>query len=158
IGEANRHFYSAFGVDPRKLFDTPYSVDNDFFLGERARVTQTKSQLKADLGIADDAAIVCFSGKLIERQRPLDLARAYRKLRQAGQNAALVFIGDGPLRANLEQTVREQQLTDVVFAGFRNQCELAPIYAASDIFVLPARFETWGLVVNEAMLFDLPVA
>ena len=44
-----------------------------------------------------------------------------------------------------------------VFAGFKNQSELAASYICMDAFVLPSRSETWGLVLNEAMLFGLPV-
>jgi glycosyltransferase involved in cell wall biosynthesis len=49
-------------------------------------------------------------------------------------------------------------MPDVHFAGFLNQGELPEAYAAADVFVLPSRLhETWGLVVNEAMNFALPV-
>ena len=42
--------------------------------------------------------------------------------------------------------------------GFKNQTELPEYYAMADIFVLPSGVgETWGLVVNEAMCFSLPV-
>jgi len=44
------------------------------------------------------------------------------------------------------------------FVGFKNQTELPQYYAISDIFVLPSGLgETWGLVVNEAMCFSLPI-
>jgi len=44
------------------------------------------------------------------------------------------------------------------FVGFKNQTEISKYYAMSDIFVLPSDIgETWGLVVNEAMNFRLPV-
>ena len=41
--------------------------------------------------------------------------------------------------------------------GFKNQLEISKYYAMSDIIVLPSDGETWGLVVNEAMNFRLPV-
>ncbi len=44
------------------------------------------------------------------------------------------------------------------FAGFLNQSEVSRAYAAADIFALASGWdETWGLVVNEAMNFGLPV-
>jgi glycosyltransferase involved in cell wall biosynthesis len=45
----------------------------------------------------------------------------------------------------------------VLFLGFRNQTELPAYYDLCDIFVLPSTFETWGLVVNEAMNAAKPV-
>jgi glycosyltransferase involved in cell wall biosynthesis len=46
----------------------------------------------------------------------------------------------------------------VHFVGFKNQTELPQYYGLADIFVLPSGIgETWGLVVNEAMCFGLPI-
>ncbi len=45
----------------------------------------------------------------------------------------------------------------VSFAGFLNQTEITQAYAAGDCLVLPSDYgETWGLVVNEAMVCGLP--
>ena len=40
---------------------------------------------------------------------------------------------------------------------FRNQSELGCVYAAADLMAFPSKRETWGIVINEAMLFGLPV-
>jgi glycosyltransferase involved in cell wall biosynthesis len=72
--------------------------------------------------------------------------------------ASLLLVGDGPLREDCLALVRRLGLPDVVFTGFLNQTEIAAAYAAADVFTLPSkRHETWGLVVNEAMNFSLPV-
>lgn len=55
-------------------------------------------------------------------------------------------------------TLRESLgLTNVHFVGFKTKQELAQYYRAADLFVLPTRSDVWGLVVNEAMSFGLPV-
>ena len=46
---------------------------------------------------------------------------------------------------------------NVHFWGFRPRQELAELYMAADLFCLPTREDIWGLVVNEAMAFGLPV-
>jgi len=70
----------------------------------------------------------------------------------------LLFVGDGALRSELENYIKEHNLKNVHFTGFKNQTELPKYYAMADIFVLPSGVgETWGLVVNEAMCFSLPV-
>ena len=66
-------------------------------------------------------------------------------------------MGEGKERERLEQYTRERGLSNVFFAGFANQTDLPRYYALSDIFVLPSRRDNWGLVVNEAMNFELPI-
>jgi glycosyltransferase involved in cell wall biosynthesis len=69
----------------------------------------------------------------------------------------LVMVGDGNLRVDIEAQIRESGIKNAILPGFLNQDELPPAYTAADIFVLPSAFyETWGLVVNEAMNFSLP--
>ena len=46
---------------------------------------------------------------------------------------------------------------NVVFCGFKTGRELASYYKIADCFVLPTREDIWGLVVNEAISFGLPV-
>ena len=70
---------------------------------------------------------------------------------------SIAFVGDGPLRSELTQYARTHQMTDVHFLGFRNQTEIGSCYAMADMLVLPSSLETWGLVINEAMCFGLPI-
>jgi glycosyltransferase involved in cell wall biosynthesis len=43
------------------------------------------------------------------------------------------------------------------FSGFQPQSEIGKMYVAADMFCHPSASETWGLVVNEAMCFGLPL-
>ena len=62
------------------------------------------------------------------------------------------------MEASLRSLVVEYNLTGLVsFGGFVNQSELPKVYAASDVFVLPAENEPWGLIVNEVMCAGVPV-
>lgn len=155
IGKANRRFFRHYGVAESATFDVPYCVDNDFFLSARARLPH-KAQLKREMGFNPDLPVIVFTGKLIDRKRPLDLLAALERLAAAGADAGLLLIGDGPLRGEIERTVTAQGLRNVRVTGFKNQTELPRCYGCGDIFVLPSGFETWGLVVNEGMLFGMP--
>jgi glycosyltransferase involved in cell wall biosynthesis len=66
----------------------------------------------------------------------------------------LAIVGDGPLRAELE---RKFEGTATVFTGYMHGGELASAYASADLFVMPSRTETLGLVLLEAMAAGCPV-
>jgi len=156
IGNANRDFFRHYGVANRKLFQTPYCVDNGFFTPSPSWRKQEKPEMKKSLGLRPDPPVIVFSGKLIDRKRPLDLAEAYARVVGCGIDATLLYIGEGVLRRDLEAFFTSRELTHVLLAGFQNQTQLPKYYGCGDVFVLPAQFESWGLVVNEAMLFGMP--
>lgn len=156
IGTNNKAFYSRYGVPESRLFFTPYSVDNDFFRARALECGPQREAIRAAWGIHDNRPVILFAGKLISRKQPLLLLEAYRRLRSR-HRCALLFAGDGPLRTAIEATVADQRIPDVHITGFLNQTVIPRAYTAADIFVLPSAAETWGLVVNEAMNFSLPV-
>ena len=72
-------------------------------------------------------------------------------------DAALVYMGEGALRKDIEQYIQEHNLKNVFISGFINQSAVSEFYSLADIYVLCSFSETWGLSTNEAMNFGLPV-
>ncbi len=68
--------------------------------------------------------------------------------------ARLAIVGDGPERLHLEKHFAG---TRTYFAGYLQGEELAAAYASADLFVIPSRTETLGLVILEAMAAGCPV-
>jgi glycosyltransferase involved in cell wall biosynthesis len=98
-----------------------------------------------------------FSGKLIRKKNPMLIAQAISKLKSS-KSFGLLVVGDGKLRNEFETRMNNTHGVRTVFAGFVNQSELGKYYTAGDAFILPSSYaETWGLVVNEAQIFGLPV-
>jgi glycosyltransferase involved in cell wall biosynthesis len=64
-----------------------------------------------------------------------------------------LVVGDGPLLPTLRRRYPE-----IVFAGHQDGEALVRHYAAADVFVLPSRTETFGLVLLEALACGLPIA
>jgi len=156
IGSQNKKLYEYYGVKKERLVFTPYAVDNDRFRTEYEKYRDKKPELRKDLGLPVDKKIILTSGKYIAKKRPMDLLQAYNLLEDP--KTALVFLGDGELRKEMEEYISKHNLKNVYLTGFKNQSEVGKYFAASDVFVLPSGAgETWGLVVNEAMNFDLPV-
>ena len=68
-------------------------------------------------------------------------------------NATKIMVGDGPMLETYKQ-----QYTDVHFVGAKRGLELAHYYQNADCFVFPSRWDTFGLVMIEAMACGTPVA
>lgn len=158
IGSRTRDWFLRHGVPEERLFFVPNSVDNERLRTEAARLAPQKQQLREELGVAPDGGPVILSvGRLVGKKQPGFLLEAFRRVR-AARPCTLVFVGKGELEAELRATVERERIPDVVFAGFYDQTRVPRAYAAADVFALVSKeHETWGLVVNEAMSFALPV-
>lgn len=155
-GTLNKTYYQHFGVPDSRLFCCPYTVDNAFFRRYAEALAPQRHELRTKWGIHDDRPVILFAGKLLAVKQPLLLLGAYRRVRERCP-CALLMAGDGPLRGEIEAEIRRSAIPDVHITGFLNQTEVPTAYAAADLLVLPSRAEPWGLVVNEAMNFSLPV-
>jgi 1,2-diacylglycerol 3-alpha-glucosyltransferase len=69
----------------------------------------------------------------------------------------LLLIGDGPLKQQLNNTIRSLKPDRIILSGWKTYEELPYIYAEAIACILPSTFEPWGLVINEAMAAGLPV-
>jgi glycosyltransferase involved in cell wall biosynthesis len=157
IGEENRRFLRAHGMRDARMFASPYCVDNAYFSARAAELAPRRSEIRASFGIDDGAPVVLFAGKLIDKKQPLRLIEAFASVR-GDQPCWLLLAGSGPQREASEALVARLGVPNVRFAGFLDQTHLPEAYAAADVLVLPSKLhETWGLVVNEAMNFALPV-
>lgn len=63
----------------------------------------------------------------------------------------------GECTEEYKEIIDHLQLQNVHFVDNMEYSELKKFYCAADIFVLPTRSDTWGLVINEAMTYGLPV-
>jgi glycosyltransferase involved in cell wall biosynthesis len=98
-----------------------------------------------------------FAGKLIEKKASARFPRALRRIRQKRTDVWGLIVGDGPLKAAVDD-YRRGTISLARSQGFRTNGAFASTYAAADALVLPSTWgETWGLVVNEAMACGLPV-
>ena len=156
VGTAQRALYRRYGVPEERLHWAPYGVDNDFFQRAAKHYRPQRDVLRMRFGVEDERPLIAFAAKFIERKRPLDLLRAFAAMPDRNRYA-LVMAGSGPLLDRCRAWVAERRLRNVSFPGFLNQHDIGALYAAADCFVLPSAHETWGLVVNEAMNFSLPI-
>jgi len=156
IGLENENFFKFYGAKPAEMIFTPYAVDNLQFQSQHQRIEYSKVDLKKAKGISDNGKVVLYVGKYINKKRPLDLLKAFQNINNSAVH--LIMVGEGELRGEMEKFIGDNHLKNVQLTGFINQSKIANYYALADVFVMcSGSGETWGLAVNEAMNFQLPV-
>ena len=68
-------------------------------------------------------------------------------------NSHKIMVGDGPMR-----DLYEKKYSYVEFVGFKTGLDLAYYYTNADVFVFPSKWETFGIVMIEAMACGTPIA
>lgn len=140
----------------RPIYPFPYNVDNDWFSSGSRQCAEHRHELLQSMGFAPDSYVVLGVLKWHEREDPLVLIRAFRRLVESNSSARLVLAGDGPLRAQVLQML--DGLEDKVYLpGYVPYSRLPELYSVADIFVHPAPSEPWGVSVNEALACGVPV-
>ncbi len=155
VGTLTLRYLRHFGVPEERTALFPYAVDVAGFRRRSALSPEQRAAVRASWGVPADARVLLCVAKLHPREAPWDLLRAFARRYDPG--IWLVLAGDGPERPELERFVRERGLLRVVFLGYVPYPELPSVYAASDLFLHPAREERWGVSVAEALACGLPV-
>lgn len=155
VGQRAREYLRRFGVSDSRIWHAPHCVDTEFFARATARhrTPEARAAARAAWGLAPEAFVILFVGKLEPKKRPVDLIRAAAR---STPGVRLLIVGAGELERGCRAEADSLGI-EVVFAGFLNQAALGRAYAAADCLALPSDgTETWGLVVNEALSSGLP--
>lgn len=157
IGQRSRGHYLRLGVPPERLIDSPYCVDEGMFQADEAARAALRGPARDELGLKEDQLVVVYSGKLSDR-KGVDLLVDAAALLPPELRPVVLFVGDGELRQTLARAAQRRGVR-AHFVGVQPQRSLSRWYHAADVLALPSRRgETWGLVVNEALLHGLPCA
>lgn len=152
VGENNRLYFEAHGLNHSQLHFAPHAIDNQRF-SDAGDASQQAIAWREDLGIPANEVAILFVGKLENKKAPLGLLNAFAMA--VSKQAHLIFAGSGPLESEL----RAAAVDNVHFIGFQNQSRMPTVYRLADLVVLPSigPGETWGLALNEAMACGRPI-
>ena len=134
------------GLDARKLHTVHYGINAAGFDLGRAEA----AALRNEWGIAADALVIGFVGRLVAQKDLGTLIRGMAKFAQESPKARLVIVGTGAVEAEMRALADELQIAGrIVWAGFRD--DIRAVMGAFDIFALTSIYEGFGLVLLEAM-------
>jgi sugar transferase (PEP-CTERM/EpsH1 system associated) len=137
-------------LSPRNVVTIYNGVDTGLYARGADRAAGRKK-----LGLADDTPVVATVARLEPVKDQASLLRAFEKVGAALPEARLVLVGDGSLRAALEDQARRPGLQGrVTFLGRR--ADIADLLPLFDVFALTSTSEGLPLTVLEAMAAGLP--
>jgi len=102
--------------------------------------------------INKDDFVILYTGRLSKEKGVLELPAIYRYLISKHSELKMVIAGTGPAEAELKQ-----QLPEAIYLGWVEHNKLPEIYSASDMLILPSKFDTFSCSVLESISCGLPV-
>lgn len=123
----------------------PNGVDTERFTPDAARPASVRP----------DRPVILFVGRFDPRNGLEALVAAYRLLRQRGQDAQLVVVGDGDDRDRYHALAAG--VDGITFAGRVTAEALPGYYAASAVYACPTVLGSFGITLLEAMATARPV-
>lgn len=155
-GIAKEKFLQEFRVDPERVQVVHPGVDIDRFNSPDREACRRETRKRYGIGEAD--TVILFVGMNFELKGLDNLmaAMALTRAKHPSGGLKLLVVGKGnETKYNrLAQRLGIEQ--DVVFTGVLKE-HIEQVYLASDLFAMPSGFDTFGMVVLEAMAASLPV-
>lgn len=152
-GEMTTRYLLHYGAKEENTFIYPFTSIKEKDIIKNDLDRREKSNIRAKLGITYDKVALSV-GQLIYRKGYDLLINEWKKM---DDDWLLLIIGSGKYKEILEELILQNKINNVRIIDFQQKEELKKYYLASDIFILPTREDIWGLVINEAMAYGLPV-
>lgn len=131
---------------PKKLRHSISMLHNaiNTALFEHAKKTETYTTIK-----------LVSVGSLVHKKNHAFLIPVVLHLISRGYTVQLDILGEGPLRKELEQEISKQNLTNTIC--LQGNVPVYEYYKQAQLYVHPATYEPFGLVLIEAMAAGLPL-
>ncbi len=152
-GTKSTQYAIQLGAKPSQILVANNAVDNDAIRQKFESAWPTRDHVKAMRGLRRYNFV--FVGRIASMKNLLTLLEAYRSVQTA--DWGLLVVGSGDEEEKLKEFCRIHALTGVQFVPGVSWQDVPLYMSLGDVFVLPSFSETWGLVLNEAMVCQMPV-
>lgn len=144
-------FLRNYGVETERIVRTHFTSLRENQIVKKPCTEEEKREYRRSLGISKKRTILGV-GQLIYRKGWDTLLTIAKYI-----DAEIYILGEGENRLQYEEFLRTNEIQNVHLIGFQSNDITSNFYKAADIFVLPTRYDVWGLVINEAMAHGLPI-
>jgi UDP-glucose:(heptosyl)LPS alpha-1,3-glucosyltransferase len=148
-------FLQEYNIDPQRVTVIHPGVDlNDYATADKRLI---RGDIRKEYGFRSEEPIILFASMNFEIKGLDAIMLSLAKLKARQHSFKLLIAGKGNLR-KYTQMAREANIADeVVFTGMLSKEKLIRLYLAGDMYIMLSKFDTFGMVVLEAMAAGLPV-
>jgi len=154
-GNISKEYLLRLGANQKDIFIAPDAVENDFYTDKSHALLGKKTELKKEKKFPD--RIILYVGRIAKVKGLYDLLDVFKKISSESKDVGLILIGSSNKIDSFKKYCRHKNIENVFFEGHKQKEELVKYYALADVFVLPALYDPWGMVINEAMLSKLAI-
>ena len=148
---AGRWLFGNKTYDEGKVYLLNNAIDVDKFKYNE----EIRKQKRKELKIKDNELVIGHIGRFVQQKNHEFLIEIFNEIHKQNKNTILLLAGDGPLKEEIENKVKELGLEkNVQFLGQRKDAN--ELYQAFDAFVLPSLYEGLPVVGVEAQAAGLP--
>lgn len=154
-GTRQKELFYHYGMDKNRVKILPMTVDVDALKNLVQKYEKSYLQEKYNV---QDKKVILYVGRFEEVKNLPLLIEAIYALAKKHHDFVVYMVGGGSQERQLKTLINQYHLEEEIqFVGYQVMPKLAEYYALADVFVLPSKFEQWGLVVNEALTCGVPV-
>lgn len=148
-------FLQEYTINPDKVAVINPGVDLSDYA--RHKKDSVRNDIRRELGINTSDLVILFASMNFEIKGLDDILFSLAKLKTQNYKFKLIVAGKGNIIKYTKMAKEVQIISDVIFTGPVNKENLIRMYLASDLYIMLSRFDTFGMVVLEAMAAGLPV-
>ena len=131
-----------------------YLLNNAIDLDKFKYNESLRKEKRKELNIKDDTLVIGHIGRFVAQKNHIFLFDIFNEVHKKNSNSLLLLVGQGPLKEEIKNKVKELKLDDSVrFLGQRN--DVNELYQAFDVFCLPSLYEGLPVVGVEAQASGL---
>lgn len=145
-------YFIAYGAPREKVKQYCFASFHNDDIPVKRLSFEEKNEIKKNLGI-EYKKVVLYVGRMLPVKGVDVLLKAFTGF---DRDVGLFLVG-GEITAEYRQIIEENTIKNYHFISHLQLEELKNYYKIADLFVLPTRSDTWGLVINEAMTYSLPI-
>jgi UDP-glucose:(heptosyl)LPS alpha-1,3-glucosyltransferase len=165
--EGNCKKFIAVSSLTKDIFLQEYKIDPDHVdiihpgvdLHDYAKLDKTavRRNIRRELGIDSVDPVILFASMNFEIKGLDDILLSLAKLKAKNGKFKLIVVGKGNIKKYKQMAGKAGIGSDVIFTGPVNKEKMISIYLAGDLYIMLSKFDTFGMVVLEAMAAGLPV-